>query len=43
MIRRAGAELVLIALAFLAGLALAAWLESVERREDATEWMEEGR
>ena len=43
MIRRAGAELVLIALAFMAGLAAAAWLESVERQEGATEWMEEGR
>lgn len=41
--KRASAELLLIGLAFLAGLAVAAWLESVERREDATEWMEEGR
>lgn len=43
MIRRCGAELLLIALAFCAGLAVAAWLESVERREEAAEWLEEGR
>lgn len=43
MIRRTGAELVLIALAFLLGLATAAWLESLERLEEAAGWMEEGR
>lgn len=36
-------EWLVIGLAFFAGLAAAAWLESVERREEATAWMEEGR
>ena len=43
MIRRCGAELLLIALAFLLGLATAAWLESVEQRDEVAEWLEEGR
>lgn len=42
MIRRAGAELVLVALAFMAGLALAAWIESVGQRDEVAEWLEEG-
>lgn len=36
-------ELLVIGLAFFAGLAAAAWIESVERREEVAEWLEEGR
>lgn len=43
MLRRCGPELLLIALAFLTGLAAAAWLESMERAEQEAAWLEEGR
>lgn len=43
MIRRTAAELVLIVLAFLAGLAVAAIVETWECEQQAAEWLEEGR
>lgn len=41
--RRAGAELILLALAFLAGLAVAAMIESREGETQQAAWLEEGR
>ena len=43
MLKRAGAELLLIALAFLAGLAVAAMIEICEGETQAAAWLEEGR
>lgn len=43
MIRRTGAEIVLIVLAFLAGLAAAAIVEFWECEQQAAGWLEEGR
>jgi hypothetical protein len=43
MLKRAGAELLLIALAFLAGLAVAAMIEVYEGDTQAAAWLEEGR
>lgn len=43
MVRRVGAEVILIAIAFLAGLAAAAWIESRERGQQAAGWLQEGR
>ena len=41
--KRAGAELLLIGFAFLAGLAVAAMIEVYEGDTQAAAWLEEGR
>jgi hypothetical protein len=43
MLKRAGAELLLIGLAFLAGLAAAAMIEVYEGETQTAAWLEDGR